>query len=99
VILALLVGACAPPHVAGISITTAADPAARPYHVITVVEVRVTPASGGYEGAVEELKARAKELGGDAIMEIGEGSKGAAVIGNAVVSARTMYATVIAWER
>jgi hypothetical protein len=29
-------------------------------------------------------------------MEIEEGSKGTAVIGNAVVSARTMHATVIA---
>ena len=41
------------------------------------------------EGAVENLKAGAKELGGDAIMVLGERSKGAAVIGQAVVSART----------
>jgi hypothetical protein len=34
------------------------------HHVIKVIEVRVRPAAGGIEGAIEKLKARAKEPGG-----------------------------------
>jgi hypothetical protein len=91
--------ACTPPQFGGISIASPADLAAQPHHVPTVIEVRVTPASGGVEGAVEKLKARAKEVGGDAIVDIGEGSKGSVVGKGLVGNLRTMNATVIAWER
>jgi hypothetical protein len=71
VILALLCAACAPPpHVVGIDMATPAQLAAGPYHVITVIAVRVRPAAGGMEGPIEKLKARAKELHGDAIMDL-----------------------------
>jgi hypothetical protein len=40
-----------PPQVVGIDTATPAQLAARPYHVITEIEVRVTPATGDVEAA------------------------------------------------
>jgi hypothetical protein len=56
-LIGMWLAACAPPHVVGIDIATPAQLAARPYHVITVVEVRVTPATGGVPVYLSEAEA------------------------------------------